>query len=95
MFEKIKKKIKEAKNKKRPVIFLSIFSNEPICYNHMNQIVSVLRDYGNKNGIEFAVFNNTIVKPIEPEQLRELFEFVYKTKFGEKKNEHEMPFRNN
>jgi wyosine [tRNA(Phe)-imidazoG37] synthetase (radical SAM superfamily) len=92
MFEKIKKKIKEAKNKKRPVIFLSIFSNEPICYNHMNEIVSVLRDYGNKNGIEFAVFNNTIVKPIEREQLKELFDYIYKTKFEERRDE--MPNRN-
>jgi len=83
MIKKIKDAWNKRKKKKIPVIFLSVFSYEPIDSEHFMQIKDMLGKYGKKHNIEFALFSNTLVKPIERKELKELFDFVYKHKVEE------------
>lgn len=85
MIKKIKEAWKKHKQKKKPVIFLSVFSYEPIMGVHFQQIVKLLQTYGRKHDVEFAVFNNTIVKPIEKDQLKQMFDLIYEKNYGKRK----------
>lgn len=84
MITKIKEKISNWRKKQRPVLFLSIFSYDPISYEHITQIKKIMSRYCEQHNIEFGLFNNALVRPISKQELKQLFEQVYDFKFRKK-----------
>jgi hypothetical protein len=72
------------KKRKNPVIFLSIYTDNPIGAQHFGRIKEMLDKYSKENKVDFAIFNNTLVKPIPVEDLKELIRVVVE---DEKKKE--------
>jgi len=72
------------RKKKNPVIFLSLYTDNPMGADHFGRIKDMLNKYSKENKVDFAVFNNTLVKPIPKEELKQLIRWVIE---DEKKKE--------
>jgi hypothetical protein len=81
LIRNLKEAVKKTINQNKPVVFISEFSYEPVSGEHFKNIIDTLSKYGKEHGIDIAVFNNTLVAPVEREQLKALFDVVYKNKF--------------
>ena len=83
MFKELKKRIRNKISRKPRVVFISIFSFDGLPAEHWENIFNMLRKYGKKNKLEFAVIGNSLVRPLDKSEIRELFDTVYKNAKGD------------